>query len=91
MSTASSIQKIVGKDGTQLMGSYSLYIGQLIVTLASEQKRDDPNYLVLACQILVFISIILARNYKNKKVSTVDKECQSEPGNGEPQELMTPF
>ena len=88
MSTASSIQKIVGKDGTQLMGSYSLYIGQLIVTLASEQKRDDPNYLVIACQILVFISIILARNYKNKSVTTVDKECQSEPGNGE---LMTPY
>ena len=89
MSTSSNIQKMAGKDGTKLIGSYSLYIGQLIVTLASEQKRDDPNYLVIACQILVFISILMAREYKNKRITTVDKECQSEPDND--RELMTPF
>ena len=89
MSTVSSIGNMVGKDGNKLLGSYSLYIGQLIATLASEQRRDDPNYVSIACQILVFISIILARNYKNKRVTTVDKECQSEPDND--RELRTPF
>eukprot|EP00663_Eupelagonemidae_sp_cell21sb_P005171 gene5171-4742_t len=72
----SSVGKIASKDGTQLMGSYTLYIGQLIATLASEQKREDPNYLAIGCQVLVFLALILARNYKNKKIATADKELK---------------
>ena len=91
MSTISSIKKAAGKDGTQLMGSYTLYISQLITTLVTEQKRAEPNYVAIGCQIAVFMSILLARNYQNRRAETVERGSQSEPAEPARQDPLTPY
>ena len=87
MSSTSSVTKVLARDGSKLMGSYTLYVVQLMTTFIAERGRDDPNYVAIACQVAVFVSIILAREYKNKRTTVVDKEMQSEPDN----DLRTPF
>ena len=63
------------RDGKLLLGSYSLYIGQLIFTL-----KQNANWKVILSQVIVFICIILSRVYKKKsdKIQDASSQCDSE-------------
>ena len=56
------------KDGHLLMGSYSLYLSQLLFLLTQE----STNWRIVVSQIVVFICIILSREYKKKSSNTAD-------------------
>jgi len=56
------------KDGHLLMGSYSLYLSQLLFLFTQE----STNWRIVVSQIVVFICIILSREYKKRSSNTVD-------------------
>jgi len=64
-------KEMKGKDGKMLMGGYSLYLSQLIFSL---KTNDDWRQII--CQVLMFISMILMREYKKKNGNTSENGSQ---------------
>ncbi len=61
-------------DGAMLMGSYGIYITQLIVVL----EDDTSSWKNVICQVAVFFAIILSREYKKRNTDVVEASTQSE-------------
>ena len=76
MSTITNLSNVPkSRDGQLLLGSYSLYIGQLIFML-----KQDANWKVILSQVVVFVCIIMSREYKKKsdKIQETASQCDSE-------------
>jgi len=81
MSQTSSLQSLMSKpkDGHLLMGSYTLYVSQLMFMLTQE----STDWKVLVSQVVVFICIILSREYKKRSSDMVDIGVGSDDGLGQ--------
>ena len=66
---------IRNKDGSLILGGYSIYIGQLIFTLATNTHLTKP----IISQVLIFLALIMLREYKKKSQSMEDSETMTEP------------
>ncbi len=78
-------------DGKILLGSYSIYLTQLIITL----EDDNSSWKTVICQVAVFVAIILSREYKKRNTDVAEASTQSEAPPSPPNEptldsLQTP-
>ena len=64
------------KDGTCLLGGYSIYIGQLITTMTT--NKDDMKWTTIFTQVLMFVALILMREYKKKSNNMNDVDTMTE-------------
>jgi len=66
---------ICNKDGSLILGGYSIYIGQLIFTLSTNTHLTKP----IISQVLIFFALIMLREFKKKSQSMEDSETMTEP------------